>query len=130
MAKHCKLLRDDGLLERQRFLKLVNGAPATHEKLENANAGGVGERAKELSLERLKFAGYPGGDCVAQSTAWRHWTIIFRYCYDGNFSGQTPSGVRLWARGCAGHGDESGAARFECTTVGVLASQVQRRLVS
>ena len=56
VAKDGELLRDEGLVEVQELLELVDGVAAPAEDLEQPDAHGVGERAEEAGLEDLQIA--------------------------------------------------------------------------
>ena len=49
--EHGQLLGDDRLLEGEGLLKLLHGPFASPQDLEDADAGGMGERPEELGLE-------------------------------------------------------------------------------
>lgn len=57
VAEHGQLLRDGRLIERQRFLQFLHRASPADEPLQQADPGRVGQRAKELGLERRELAG-------------------------------------------------------------------------
>ena len=57
LPQNRKLLRDDGLIQVQRVLQLLDGAVAPREDFENADPSGVSQRPEELCLERLERAG-------------------------------------------------------------------------
>jgi hypothetical protein len=57
VPEHGQLLRDDRLVERQRFLQFLHGTCASHEDLEHSDPCGMGQGAEELRFECLKLAG-------------------------------------------------------------------------
>ena len=52
------MLRDDRLVERERFLEVLHGARPGGEPFENADAGGMREGAEEVALEDLQRRGH------------------------------------------------------------------------
>lgn len=83
VAQHGQLLGDDGLVEGERLLELLHGTPSAHQDLEDANPGGMRERAEELRLEGLERPGGRRGAGGPIAPRPCHWTTIFKYCYDG-----------------------------------------------
>lgn len=55
VAEDGELLRHDRLSDRQRVLQLLNGPPAAHEDLEEADSRGMRQRAEEARFEELEL---------------------------------------------------------------------------
>src|SRR6266545_5649939 len=65
-AERSEVLRDGGLIELERVLHLLHRPLLRGQKLEDADARGVAERAEQIGLERLKIG-------------WNHNINIFEY---------------------------------------------------
>src|SRR4029077_20660554 len=56
VPEHRELLRHDRLIEDQRVLKLLNGASAAHENLQDSDSDRMGQGPEELGFEGLELA--------------------------------------------------------------------------